>query len=192
MGGGRFYQQAGESHGGCGKESAARSRSPRGKARWDENSEWQEKKSIANPGSMLQVLTATCTEFPDDTLAGHCSMYCELPSQKVTALIGKRGDHIKGVKRITGATIRFEEVQGSIDGQQTMLIQGPAMRVYKAHALMMKKYHDDEMGPAATPAETETPTVEKLQEQLEDLQRQMLLVQTKQASTKGKGKGKKG
>jgi len=195
------HYRAADPHGGCGKESAARSRSPRGKARWDETSEWQdsqerwtskEKKTIADFGSMLQALAATCTEFPDDSLADHCSLYCELPSRKVMALIGKRGEHIKGVKRTTGATIRFEEVQGSRDGQQSMLIQGPALRVYKAHALMMKKYHEDDKGTAAKASEEEVPTVEKLQEQLEDLQRQMQLIQSTQAATKGKGKGKKG
>lgn len=178
-----------------------RSRSPyRVHASEDDQAAWQEGGDYAGCGGgcgqgpdvdpgMLQALGATCEEFPEGTLEMEYTVTCELPSQKVSALIGKKGENIQKVRRSTGARIHFEEVQGAGESQQTLLIQGPLLRVYKAHALMMRRYHEADMESAPV---AETPSVKQLQEQLEELQRQLMIVQESSGKTKGKGKGKKG
>jgi len=144
----------------------------------------------------LEALSATALEFPSGTLEMEYSLACEMPSQKVPLLIGEDGEHIDGVREATGACVRFEDIHGPEDGQQRLLIQGPLLRVYWAHALMMKRYHDLD---AEAAREAEEPTVKQLQEQVADLQKQLAQVQSQVAVTTasgggrgGKGKGRRG
>merc|ERR1719195_2601657 len=120
-----------------------------------------------------------------------CTLTCALPADKVPYLQGKDDENIIGIRAITGTQLRFEEMQELGEGQQNLVIQGPLLRVYKAHLLMMKSYHESE---APEPLQEEPSVenlqeqcVENLQEQLAELQKQLAAVQAQQ----GKGKGKK-
>mmetsp|Transcript_72835 Transcript_72835/g.235631 ORF Transcript_72835/g.235631 Transcript_72835/m.235631 type:complete len:457 (-) Transcript_72835:53-1423(-) len=144
---------------------------------------------------VLQALQATSEEFPEGTLEMDYTLMCELPGQKIPALCGKEGEHIDSFRRSTGARIHFEEPEDGGEGQQRLIVQGPLLRVFKAHALMMKRYHDADLEAEAA-ASAELPSVQQLQEQLADLQRQLQLVQEAQGGSAGAvaaaGKGKKG
>jgi len=150
--------------------------------------------------SIVQALAATVMEFPPGTIEQECTLTCEMPVQKVPYMLGKTGEHVQLVGETTGARIHFEEPQSADDEQQTLVIHGPLLRAYQAHALMMKRYHEAE---AEATAEPEAPSVQQLQQQLADLQEQLAKVQSQVVSSSGwnagswgwgkaKGKGKKG
>jgi len=160
---------------------------------WEEEGDgqdgnWAEGEMVLSEEDALQKLSETAQEFPDGTLPVDVTLTCALPSDKVPYLQGKDDENIIGIKAITGAQLRFEEMQELGEGQQNLVIQGPLLRVYKAHLLMMKSYHESE---APEPPQEE-PSVENLQEQLAELQKQLAVVQAQQGTTQGKGKGKKG
>lgn len=137
---------------------------------------------------ILQALLATAQEFPADTVGLEYTMTCEMPTQKVPFLIGKKGEHIQSVRKATGTRIHFEDLRSPDEPQQTLLIQGPLLRAYRAHALMMKRYHDSER----EANEAEQPSVHQLQEQLADLQRQLSIVQSQVSASAAGGRGGKG
>lgn len=132
-------------------------------------------------GWLLNSMATTIGEFPPNTLELEYSITCDLPVEKVSGLIGKSGANISEVRRITGTKIHFEEAEGE-EPQQTLLIQGPLLNVYRAHALMMRRYHEMDL--------KGTGEVSDLKNQLEALQRQLESV-TPKGKGKGKGKGKK-
>lgn len=160
---------------------------------WEEEGDgqdgnWADGDVVLSEEDALQKLSETAQEFPDGTLPVDVTLTCALPSDKVPYLQGKDDENIIGIKAITGCTqLRFEEMQELGDGQQNLVIQGPLLRVYKAHLLMMKSYHESE-APEPEQSQEEQPSVENLQEQLAELQKQLAVVQAQQ----GKGKGKKG
>ena len=74
---------------------------------------------------------------------------CDLHEDKCGALVGRGGDHIKYVQRVTETEITFEEVNESDLPKRTMTmsIVGKLLNCYAAHMLMMKRYLDN-MGQA--------------------------------------------
>ncbi|CAE8712751.1 unnamed protein product, partial [Polarella glacialis] len=62
------------------------------------------------------------------------------------AMIGPKGEYIKFVRRLTGTKIHFDDAPMKSSGvrEQTLHIRGPLLSVYRAHVVMMKRYHDDE------------------------------------------------
>lgn len=139
---------------------------------------------------VLQALSATISEFPAGALEMEYTLSCEMPSQKVPHLLGENDEHVDSVMESTGTRVAFEDATGSEDGQQTLTINGPLLRVYRAHALMMRRYHEAEAAEAAREAEAAEPSVQQLQEQVQQLQKQLMMMQ--QSTMGGKGKGKKG
>jgi len=68
---------------------------------------------------------------------------CELPPQKVSAMIGPGGQIVRNVRQTTGTHIHFDEVPHGAR-EQTMRIKGPLLGVYRAHVMMMQRYHEHE------------------------------------------------
>jgi len=71
---------------------------------------------------------------------------CSLPSVKCGALIGRKGENIIEVQRITNTdvTISKKDPQDPPDAHRTVTITGPLFSIYAAHMLLMKHYNDDE------------------------------------------------
>lgn len=166
-----------------------RERSPRrGQEQWNQG--WDSGKRAAQTDpteDVLQAIAATASEFPAESLAMDFTITCDLPTHKVSALIGRHGEHIKQVRRQTGAKIHFEPpAEGTDEGQQSLRIQGPLLSCYTTHALMMKQYHEHDMENQRR--EEKNAKVSELQEQLNQLQDQLRAVQGEPAPVKGKGK----
>lgn len=130
---------------------------------------------------LLQALAATVGDFPDGSLEEDYTMTCDLPRNKVSALIGKSGEHVRSIRRMTGTQVRFDEASGG--ETQTMIVKGRMVDVFRAHALMMRKYHEDDAD------SQKNAHVQGLQAQLDDIQKQLAMVEKGGGS---KGAGKKG
>mmetsp|Transcript_2466 Transcript_2466/g.6147 ORF Transcript_2466/g.6147 Transcript_2466/m.6147 type:complete len:420 (+) Transcript_2466:67-1326(+) len=187
---------------------AERERSPRRSARpaaknewsapvapaWNawEPSDWQgtdaQTAGGAGPSSepdlrMLDMLSAIAADFPsEETFTVDYEINATMPRAKVSGLIGNKGSYVQGVRRQTGTQIHFDEDKAGGPDSQKMLIRGPLFGIYKAHMLMMKRYH--EMEP---PPPTEPPSQEELLRKVQELERQ--LAEAKGAGKGGKGKG---
>eukprot|EP00928_Gymnodinium_smaydae_P059612 TRINITY_DN42_c1_g1_i1.p1 TRINITY_DN42_c1_g1~~TRINITY_DN42_c1_g1_i1.p1 ORF type:complete len:440 (+),score=142.14 TRINITY_DN42_c1_g1_i1:73-1392(+) len=177
------------------------------------------------PGDdVSRVLASAAAALAPQVLDAEHTITCMMPKEKVSAMIGTSGSHVKMVRNTTGAKIKFEDPISQDEVQQTLVISGPMLSVYTAHALLMKRYHDEEMDASgagkggAAAAETGggggggggkagggggggghhsasggggIANVDKLQQQLLDLQKQLAAVQQGQeAKGKGKSKGK--
>lgn len=147
----------------------------------------------------LQILAGVIAELPRCILNTEQTLTCDMPREKVSALIGARGANIKEIRAATGAYIHFEEVANPEDQHQTLILRGHPMKVYQAHSMMMKKYHDEELAAIAAaeiPPEPEPtsvagpPTVDDLQRQLAELQKQLNAVQGNSFTGPPKGTGK--
>ncbi|CAK9118729.1 unnamed protein product [Durusdinium trenchii] len=156
--------------------------------------------------SLLTALVDTARTFPAGALEAEYTITCELPSDKVGLLIGKRGEDVQRIRKATGTYVHFDPVQDGADGQ-TLTIRGPMLKVYRAHALLMRRYHEttadvvQDTSPAVVPDRKEEQRVQDLEAQLQQLQRQMEEVKQMRSSTgpptmapraKGPGKGRKG
>eukprot|EP00928_Gymnodinium_smaydae_P002442 TRINITY_DN10867_c0_g1_i1.p1 TRINITY_DN10867_c0_g1~~TRINITY_DN10867_c0_g1_i1.p1 ORF type:complete len:453 (-),score=83.51 TRINITY_DN10867_c0_g1_i1:127-1485(-) len=97
-----------------------------------------------DPADILQSLPS---EFPDGTLDMDHAIRCELPNERVGALIGRGRGYAQHVEKSTGATVEFKEGHTQEDGTRyrTILISGPLLSVYAAHMMLMKKYHDKDL-----------------------------------------------
>ncbi|CAE7033468.1 Nova1 [Symbiodinium sp. CCMP2592] len=154
---------------------------------------------------LLSALSSTAQGFPAGTLDMEYTITCELPSEKVGLLIGKRGEDVQRIRKMTGTYIHFDPAQDGSDGQ-TLTIRGPLLKVYRAHALLMRRYHETQAEEAPHNGTTCTSTngdsdqkVQALEEQLQAMQRQLAEVKQLQqsntnaapvASAKGRGGGK--
>mmetsp|Transcript_52151 Transcript_52151/g.113558 ORF Transcript_52151/g.113558 Transcript_52151/m.113558 type:complete len:201 (-) Transcript_52151:229-831(-) len=150
--------------------------------------------SVVNEDA-LHALSSTALEFPAETLDYPYTISCSLPRTKVSALIGKHGYHIQAVQRSTGTRCVFEK-EADTD-METMIITGPLIGTYRAHALMMRRYHEDDIEQEAAKAPIAVPEpppadVSALQAKVEELQKELERAQSQAAAaTKGKGKGGK-
>ena len=43
--------------------------------------------------------------------------------------------------KASGTYVHFDPAQDGMDGQ-TLIIRGPMLKVYRAHALLMRRYHE--------------------------------------------------
>lgn len=138
-----------------------------------------------NIDASLGIIDQACGEFPPGSLDEDYIITCEMTKDKVPAMIGKHGAYVKEVCKSTKTQIRFKEAEEEVE-TQTLVIQGKIVDTYRAHVLMMKRYHecDEEQ------RSTERPHVADLQKQVEELQKQ--LEATKQAKLQSKGKEKEG
>eukprot|EP00439_Symbiodinium_sp_Y106_P078212 s618_g17.t1 len=151
---------------------------------------------------LLSALSSTAQGFPAGTLDMEYTITCELPSEKVGLLIGKRGEDVQRIRKTTGTYIHFDPAQDGSDGQ-TLTIRGPLLKVYRAHALLMRRYHETQAEEAphngtSTNGDSDQ-KVQALEEQLQAMQRQLAEVKQLQqsntnaapvASAKGRGGGK--
>merc|ERR1712039_835870 len=94
-----------------------------------------------------------------------------MPREKVSSLIGKKGDYVKEVKRTCGTKTHFKEDSGG--PQQTLQLEGKLPDVYRAHVMMMKRYHDTERAAAPVQEPAKEAVVSDLQAQLAALQQQL-------------------
>eukprot|EP00811_Abedinium_folium_P034387 NODE_7271_length_1594_cov_6.260395.p2 GENE.NODE_7271_length_1594_cov_6.260395~~NODE_7271_length_1594_cov_6.260395.p2 ORF type:complete len:265 (-),score=79.04 NODE_7271_length_1594_cov_6.260395:201-995(-) len=131
----------------------------------------------------LEVFRKATREIEEEGILNEqLSITCDLPTEKVSALIGKGGRNLRQLQSQTGTHIHFEPVRGATESQQTLLVSGPLLGIYKAHALLMTHYHAAieapvpvEINPAAKAK------VEELSSQVKELQTQLLNVQAKVA-----------
>jgi len=128
-------------------------------------------------GPPLEVLEILMDQFPPGALDMAHAVTCDLPSQCVGALIGRKGEFINYVQRKTGAKVIFSHVPKNSDVEhRTMTVQGPLIGVYAAHMMMMQRYHEGaarEEAARARSGDDQTAHVEELQQQLADIQRQL-------------------
>jgi len=178
-----------------------RERSPRRQAHRDSGS-W-DNGAIAGSGAstgsaaplsdveaMAQAMVAILGEIPEDTLTQSHQISSHLPREKVSALIGKKGENVKLVRSQTGAKISFlgqRNDGGEETDLQELVLEGSLLSIYQAHALLMKRYHETERPPE--PA-TDKEKIADLQSQLAELQAQ--LAEAKRPAAKGGKGGKKG
>jgi len=98
--------------------------------------------------SLLQMICSMCKEDPicGTILDENHTITCELPADRADAMQGLMGEHLVQVERDTGALIRFEDVSDpDADGPlRCLVIEAPLLEAYRAHALMMKRYHEVE------------------------------------------------
>mmetsp|Transcript_43637 Transcript_43637/g.100660 ORF Transcript_43637/g.100660 Transcript_43637/m.100660 type:complete len:1118 (-) Transcript_43637:116-3469(-) len=97
---------------------------------------------------MLEALHAIAEFYPDGGLEVDYLITCELPARCCGALIGRKGEYLSYVERVTGAKVKFEEVdktrRPSEESTRKMTVTGRLLGVYAAHALMMKRFLDSE------------------------------------------------
>ncbi|CAJ1388563.1 unnamed protein product [Effrenium voratum] len=91
--------------------------------------------------ALLDALSQTATAFPPGGLDIEYTITCELPSEKVGLLIGRKGEDVQRIRKSTGTYVHFDPVQDGAEGQ-TLVIRGPLLQVYRAHALLMRRYHE--------------------------------------------------
>merc|ERR1719443_388303 len=104
-------------------------------------------------------------------------------------MIGIRGENVKQVRSATRTQIHFEEVQDKGSPTQTLVITGKVLDAYRAHVMMMKRYHDCEEEQRRAAEAAAEPDVSDLKKQVEELQRMLEATQAK-GSSKGSGKSK--
>eukprot|EP00928_Gymnodinium_smaydae_P062094 TRINITY_DN46028_c0_g1_i1.p1 TRINITY_DN46028_c0_g1~~TRINITY_DN46028_c0_g1_i1.p1 ORF type:complete len:425 (+),score=97.36 TRINITY_DN46028_c0_g1_i1:131-1405(+) len=182
--------------GGRGSSPRRRSRSPHRRSPSPRGHRWEEWPQEG--GGSPEALQAALDDFPEGSADADYSIQCELPRDKVSALIGKAGSNIKEVHRLSGAKIVFEDLPHGPPEHQLMVVKGPLINVYHAHALMMRRYHETEMPPAES--NFNSGDINDLQAKLQDLKSQLASVQGngkdrgkdkgKGGKSKGKGKGK--
>ncbi|CAE7906407.1 Nova1 [Symbiodinium necroappetens] len=139
---------------------------------------------------LLSALSSTAEGFPAGTLDMEYTITCELPSEKVGLLIGKRGEDVQRIRKTTGTYIHFDPAQDGSDGQ-TLTIRGPLLKVYRAHALLMRRYHETQAEEAphngtSTNGDSDQ-KVQALEEQLQAMQRQLAEVKQLQQSNTSLG-----
>jgi len=140
----------------------------------------------ANSGQRaMEVLADATHDFPDGVLEEMFTLTCDLPRGKVTALIGPKGEHVRHVRKLTNTNIRFDEAAGQ--DTQTMWIKGKMLDCYRAHSLMMRRYHEDDRDKDAVDQQ-KTAHVQGLQAQLAEIQKQLAMVGTGKGGLKGVGK----
>ena len=120
---------------------------------------WRDRPFGAGETRASVTISTPCAQLRDGpypgTLDEEYTITCEMPKDKVSAMIGKRGAHVKQVQGQTHTLIKFEEANETLaDGQpetQTLVIKGKILDTCRAHALMMQRYHevDQEQRPPA-------------------------------------------
>merc|ERR1719183_2314400 len=92
----------------------------------------------------LRIIDNACSQFPEGELDKEHTITCEMPSDKVSFLIGKGGSFVQDVRITTKTQIHFHKNEASEETDcQTMAIQGRILDTYRAHAMMMRRYHSD-------------------------------------------------
>merc|ERR1712187_83464 len=147
----------------------------------------------------LEAIRMLMHEFPPGKLDLQYSVECQLPGDRVGGLIGKRGESIQEVEKATSARVNFEEAQPG-EPNRPVTIVGPLISVYAAHMMLMKRYHEDLQREEEERREQERKRakedeVARIEQQLEDLKRQLAAVEGGAGATgrsrKGGGKGKR-
>mmetsp|Transcript_52552 Transcript_52552/g.118297 ORF Transcript_52552/g.118297 Transcript_52552/m.118297 type:complete len:417 (-) Transcript_52552:51-1301(-) len=144
--------------------------------------------SMLNP--VLDLLAIHAGAMPVEVFGQDHTLTCDLPREKVSALIGKHGVNVQQIRRETNTKIHFEEAPSG-ETQQTLVLQGPLLQVHRAHALMMKRYHEV-LEPTKAPPPQDPPLnpdqekVKAMQEELERLKEQLKTVQRSASAPEAK------
>ena len=67
---------------------------------------------------------------------------CNFPPEKVSAMIGPGGQIVNTVRQSTNTAIHFDNPGAR---EQSMRIRGPLLGVYRAHVMMMRRYHEHDV-----------------------------------------------
>jgi len=136
-------------------------------------------------------------QVPHDYLELDYCISCSLPSAKCGALIGRRGEHVAEVQRMTGASVSVskKDPHEGVDAYRTVTITGQLLSVYAAHMLLMRHYNDEEdqhrrsqdSGGGKSDGKGEgAPVLEDLQRQLSELTQELTRVRASAGSGKGR------
>lgn len=93
---------------------------------------------------LMSIILDAAQSLPESVLNSMHPVTCDLPTEKVSALVEYDGPRMEGVRQSTETEIQISEVEGSEGQQQTLTLQGHLIDVYRAHASMMRMYHDTE------------------------------------------------
>merc|ERR1712151_888419 len=84
------------------------------------------------------------------------------------------GEHVRSVEKATGTKVSFEEGKDA-DGLRIVIVSGPLLQVYVAHAMLMKAFHQKEVAKEAEKQAEEERLrhVDELQSELQRVQEQL-------------------
>jgi len=120
---------------------------------WDRNgsggarpSDRRENRGGFNAGASIDWFAGMVDSVAPDYLNLDYCICCSLPSAKCGALIGRGGEHVAEVQRITGAVVSVgkKDPHESLDAHRQVMITGQLLSVYSAHMLLMQHYNDEE------------------------------------------------
>jgi len=140
---------------------------------------------------LVELLSLHAGAMPVEVFSQEYTLTCDLPREKVSALIGKQGANVQQIRRETNTKIHFEEAPSG-ETQQTLVLQGQLLQVHRAHALMMRRYHEIQEPapppPQEVPLNPDQEKVKAMQEELERLKEQLARVSsTSVPEAKGQG-----
>jgi len=140
-------------------------------------------------GDLGEALLRLASEFPPGATEMDHAISCDLPNNRVGALIGRKGEHVMAVERQTGAKIAFEEGRREQDVEyRTITITGPLLSVYNAHMILMKTYHEKEIEELAKEERARAPPRDEQKSgDLDSLQAQIMALEGQLQAVRGRG-----
>jgi len=161
----------------------------------DDEPHWEREENGCGGVDPSDAMAAACrlvSEFPRGSLDMAHAINCVLPKERVSALIGRNGGHIKHVRKLTGATCEFEDMRDS-DTHSNLVVSGPLCAVYYAHMLIMRRYHEEEARKQYQDEEASAAEDAAAAAKIDSLQAQLAAIQEQLASAGGGGsRGGKG
>jgi transcription antitermination factor NusA-like protein len=95
----------------------------------------------------IEWFSEQAADIPQEYLNMEYSINFSLPNAKCGPVIGRGGEHLKEVERISGAGVTIEKVEknrNQEEGFRTVTINGSLLSVYSAHMNLMRYYNDHE------------------------------------------------
>lgn len=151
---------------------------------------------------MIQAIAVTVKEEPvgPELLGEEYCITCDLPTDRLALMRGSENERFDEISEMTGVRIAVDLTEDGSAETQTVTLSGPAPELYRAHALVMKLYHEAELPPPPDPADK---GVDDIKSEIKELEKQLAMVkEMKQKSApqanagkqkgaaKSKGKGK--
>lgn len=114
-------------------------------------------------GETVDMVSEVVDSFPPGMGDLRYMVFCKIPAKMVRDVEGRNGEVLRTEMAESATEI-------GLDRDGTLTIQGEILNVYQAHASMMKRVYEAE---AAATAATAAPAVHQIQNQIQELQRQL-------------------
>lgn len=115
---------------------------------WNGKNDWADGgEGDANGDDPMELMTKLKAEFPGELrLNLQHALKFTIPTAKLEDLVGPDNQYFDQVEGRTGAQVMITEAGGSDEVEQysSVEIQGPLLKMYCAHLMIMKKYHEKE------------------------------------------------